>query len=249
MKLKAPSTIFADSTAGWCPGCGHGIIVRLLAEAVESLGIEERLVLVVDVACGSLAVNCIEFNNIGTAHGRPIITAAGVKRARPDEIVVAHAGDGSAYSIGTESTIHCALRNENILALVVNNGVFGMTGGQLSPGTTLVGQKTTSTPAGRDALLNGRPGDFLQSLSQYDFEFAARGALFNVKEINKTKSYIMKGFKNQMENKGFSLIEILSPCPTNWNMSPVDANKRIEELVAESFPLKVYRDRSAEQNG
>lgn len=106
MKLKAPSTIFADSTAGWCPGCGHGIIVRLLAEAVESLGIEERLVLVVDVACGSLAVNCIEFNNIGTAHGRPIITAAGVKRARPDEIVAAHAGDGSAYSIGTESTIH-----------------------------------------------------------------------------------------------------------------------------------------------
>lgn len=157
MKLKAPSTIFADSTAGWCPGCGHGIIVRLLAEAVESLGIEERLVLVVDVACGSLAVNCIEFNNIGTATGGPL-TAAGVKRARPDEIVVAHAGDGSAYSIGTESTIHCALRNENILALVVNNGVFGMTGGQMSP-ESLPGQKTTSSPKGRDIQKNGSPFD------------------------------------------------------------------------------------------
>lgn len=242
MKLKAPSTIFADSTAGWCPGCGHGIIVRLLAEAVESLGIEERLVLVVDVACGSLAVNCIEFNNIGTAHGRPIITAAGVKRARPDEIVVAHAGDGSAYSIGTESTIHCALRNENILALVVNNGVFGMTGGQMSP-ESLPGQKTTSSPKGRDIQKNGRPFDVVKTLGQYDIAYLARGSVDSPKEVVRTGAMIKKALQKQMNGEGFCLVEVLSPCPTNWGLDPVGAMKHIREKMVEYYPLGEFIDK------
>lgn len=236
MKLKAPSTIFADSTAGWCPGCGHGIIVRLLAEAVESLGIEERLVLVVDVACGSLAVNCIEFNNIGTAHGRPIITAAGVKRARPDEIVVAHAGDGSAYSIGTESTIHCALRNENILALVVNNGVFGMTGGQMSP-TTLVGQKTATSEKGRIAEVNGDPVNIMKLLSQFDVAYLARGSVHDAASILKTKQFIRNAFEKQMRGEGYTCVEVISPCPTNWHMTPQQASERIKKEVLEVYPL------------
>lgn len=236
MKLKAPSTIFADSTAGWCPGCGHGIIVRLLAEAVESLGIEERLVLVVDVACGSLAVNCIEFNNIGTAHGRPIITAAGVKRARPDEIVVAHAGDGSAYSIGTESTIHCALRNENILALVVNNGVFGMTGGQMSP-TTLVGQKTATSEKGRVAEVNGDPVNIMKLLSQFDVAYLARGSVHDAAGILKTKQFIRNAFEKQMRGEGYTCVEVISPCPTNWHMTPQQASERIKKEVLEVYPL------------
>ena len=236
MKLKAPSTIFADSTAGWCPGCGHGIIVRLLAEAVESLGIEERLVLVVDVACGSLAVNCIEFNNIGTAHGRPIITAAGVKRARPAERVVAHAGDGSAYSIGTESTIHCALRNENILALVVNNGVFGMTGGQMSP-TTLVGQKTATSEKGRIAEVNGDQVNIMKLLSQFDVAYLARGSVHDAASILKTKQFIRNAFEKQMRGEGYTCVEVISPCPTNWHMTPQQASERIKKEVLEVYPL------------
>lgn len=245
--LKKPELIVQP--CGYCGGCGHGIIMRLIAECLEELNMTEHAINCTDIACCFWSLDGLDIDGIAGPHGRLPAVATGLKRTRPNDLVFIHAGDGASYSIGIAETTHACLRDVPVTMIVVNNGVFGMTGGQLSPGTTLVGQKTTSTPAGRDPLLNGRPGDFLQSLSQYDFEFAARGALFNVKEINKTKSYIMKGFKNQMENKGFSLIEILSPCPTNWNMSPVDANKRIEELVAESFPLKVYRDRSAEQNG
>ena len=163
MKLTVPSTINRENKSGWCPGCGHGIIMRMLAEAVDELGIQEDIILVTDVACGQLAVSVVEWNDIGAAHGRPIITAAGAKRARPDQIVVANPGDGSAYSIGIESTIHCALRNENILALVTNNCVFGMTGGQMSP-ESLPGQVTTSSPHGRDPKVNGNPFDVVKTL-------------------------------------------------------------------------------------
>lgn len=247
MKLKAPSTICSDSTAGWCPGCGHGIIVRLLAEAVQALGIEEKFVFVVDVACGSLAVNCVEFNNIGSAHGRPIITAAGVKRARPDEIVVAHAGDGSAYSIGIESTIHCALRNENILALVVNNGVFGMTGGQMSP-ESLPGQKTTSSPKGRDTAKNGNPFDVVKTLGQYDIAYLARCSVDSPKAVMKTGEIIKKALRKQQAGEGFCLVEVLSPCPTNWGLEPVEAMKYIRDVMESYYPLGEFIDKGGMRN-
>ena len=242
MNLKAPSKIFADSTAGWSPGCGHGIIVRLLAEAVESLGIEERLVLVVDVACGSLAVNCIEFNNIGTAHGRPIITAAGVKRARPDEIVVAHAGDGSAYSIGTESTIHCALRNENILALVVNNGVFGMTGGQMSP-ESLPGQKTPSPPKGRVFQKNGPPSDVVKTLGRYTLRYLARGSVTSPRGAMAPGAGLTKARQKRMHAEACCLVEGLGPAPPNWGLDPVGAMKHIREKMVEYYPLGEFIDK------
>ena len=168
MKLTIPSTINRENKSGWCPGCGHGIIMRMLAEAIDELGIQEDVILVTDVACGELAVSVVEWNDIGAAHGRPIITAAGAKRARPDQIVIANPGDGSAYSIGIESTIHCALRNENILALVTNNCVFGMTGGQMSP-ESLPGQVTTSSPYGRDPKVNGNTFDVVKTLGPVSY--------------------------------------------------------------------------------
>ncbi|HBR08515.1 MAG TPA: 2-oxoglutarate oxidoreductase, partial [Clostridiales bacterium] len=176
MKYSVPKGINREAHIGWCPGCGHGIIVRLVAEAAAELGINDRIIMVEDVACGEFAQTVTQYNNIGGAHGRPIITAAGAKRARPDAIVIAHPGDGSAYSIGIESRRHCALRNENILALVVNNGVFGMTGGQMSP-ASLPGQKTTSSPKGRDINKNGSPFDVVKALGQFDIAYLARGTV------------------------------------------------------------------------
>lgn len=240
MKLQVPETI--EKSGGWCPGCGHGIILRLIAEAAEELGVSEDVIIVKDVACGGMAVNAASFNLIGAAHGRPIITAAGAKRARPDQIVIAHAGDGSAYSIGIESTIHCALRNENILALVVNNSVFGMTGGQMSP-TTLPGQKTTSSPYGRDIDKNGRPFDVVKTLRSFDIPYLARGTVTSPAEVIKSGRMIRKALQKQMNGEGFCLIEILSPCPTNWHLSPEKAIVFMKEQQEKYYELGEFIDK------
>ncbi len=242
MKCKVPRGIDTKAHIGWCPGCGHGIIARLVAEAAEQLGIEDKIIMVEDVACGEFAQTVMHFNNIGAAHGRPIITAAGTKRARPDAIVIAHPGDGSAYSIGMESTIHCAMRNENILALVVNNSVFGMTGGQMSP-TTLPGMKTTSSPKGRDLDRNGRPFDAMKVLSQMDIAYLARGSVDSPAQVIKTGKMIKKALEKQMNGEGFCLVEVLSPCPTNWNKTPADALKFMKEQQEAYFQLGEFVDR------
>ena len=244
MKCVVPKSINTEAHIGWCPGCGHGIVCRMLAEAVESLGIEDKIIMVEDVACGEFAQMVMQFNTVGAAHGRPIITASGVKRARPDAIVVAHPGDGSAYSIGMESTIHCALRNENILALVVNNSVFGMTGGQMSP-ATLPGMKTTSSPYGRDVAKNGNPFDVTKALKEFDIAYLARGAVDSPANVIKTTQMIKKALKKQMNGEGFCLVEVLSPCPTNWNKTPVDALKFMKEQQEQFFKLGEFVDKEA----
>ncbi len=228
MKCSVPNGVNTSAHIGWCPGCGHGIIARLVAEAAQALGIEDRIIMVEDVACGEFAQNVLQFNSIGAAHGRPIITAAGAKRVRPDAIVIAHPGDGSAYSIGMESTIHCALRNENILALVVNNSVFGMTGGQMSP-TSLPNMKTTSSPHGRDVTKNGNIFDAMKVLSQLDIAYLARGSVESPAQVIKTGKMIQKALEKQMNNEGFCLVEVLSPCPTNWNLTPQEALEFMKE--------------------
>ncbi|MEG1758349.1 MAG: thiamine pyrophosphate-dependent enzyme [Oscillospiraceae bacterium] len=245
--LKKPSLI--TQPCGFCGGCGHGIIQRLIAECLEELDIADRAINCVDIACCFWTLDAMNLDGIAGPHGRLPAVATGIKKSRPDDIVYIHAGDGASYTIGIAETTHICLRDIPVTMIVVNNGVFGMTGGQMSPGTTLLGQKTTSSPKGRIQEVNGRPGDFLASLSQFDFEFAARGALYDVAQINKTKSYIKKGFQNQINKKGFSLIEVVSACPTNWNMSPVDANVRVKEIVTEQFPLKVYKDRGGKNDG
>lgn len=245
MKLSVPNGINMDAHVGWCPGCGHGIVVRLVAEAARDLGIEENIIMVEDVACGEFAQNVLKFNTIGAAHGRPIITAAGAKRTRPDAIVIAHPGDGSAYSIGMESTIHCALRNENILALVVNNSVFGMTGGQMSP-TSLPNMKTTSSPKGRDVEKNGHPFDVTKTLSSFDIAYLARGSVDSPAQVIKTGKMIKKALQKQMNGDGFCLVEVLSPCPTNWNKQPADALEFMKEQQEAFYPLGEFVDKGGE---
>lgn len=242
MEYIVPKSIDMEYESSWCPGCGHGIIVRLLAEAAESLGIADRMITVEDVACGQYSQYALKYNSIMTAHGRPIITAAGVKRARPDSIVVAHPGDGSAYSIGIESTVHCALRNENILALVVNNSVFGMTGGQMSP-TSLPRMKTTSSPHGRDIQKNGSPLDAMKLLGQMDIAYLARGSVSTPAQIAKTGKMIQKALKKQLDGEGFCLVEVLSPCPTNWNKTPVDSLEFMKQEQEKVYPLGEFVDR------
>ena len=251
MKCKLPETIVRDRASGWCPGCGHGIVYRLLAEAAEELGIDEKIILVTDVACGEMGRYKYNWNNIGAAHGRPVITAAGAKRARPEEIVVANPGDGSAYSIGIESTIHCALRNENFLTLVTNNCVFGMTGGQMSP-ESLPGQKTTSSPKGRDPLVNGNTFDVVKTLGQYDIAYLARGSVSTPANVIKAGKMIKKALEKQIRGEGFCLVEILSPCPTNWGFPDDNAYKALEymhEQQEKFYELGEFIDKGGKNNG
>lgn len=241
MKYRAPKGINTSAHIGWCPGCGHGIICRILAEAVQELGIDDRMIMVEDVACGEYAQFVMNYNSVGGAHGRPIIIAAGVKRARPDAIVVAHPGDGSAYSIGMESTMHCAIRNENILALVVNNSIFGMTGGQMSP-ATLAGMKTASSPKGRDTSKTGQPFDAMKVISQLEVAYCARGSVSTPANVEKTKRMIKKALQKQMNGEGFCLVEVLSACPTNWNLTPEESIMFMKEQQEKVFALGEFRD-------
>ena len=250
MNRRIPESLLREKSSGWCPGCGHGIITRMVAEAVEELGLEENFILCTDVACGALAAYVTKWNVIGAAHGRTIIAAAGAKRVRPDQIVLAAPGDGSAYSIGIESTIHCALRNENVLARVVNNCGCGMTGGQMSP-ESLPGQKTTSSPFGRDPHINGAPFDVVKTLGSYDIAYLARGSVSTPANVIRTGKMIRKALKKQLAGEGFCLLEVLSPCPTNWGY-PDDAASRALDYMREKqeafFQIGEFIDKGGKAN-
>ena len=242
MELRIPKSIEIENTNSWCPGCGHGIVARILAEAIEAVGQRENTILVEDVACGHFQTPILEYNNLNCAHGRTIVAAAGVKRAQPGSIVIGHCGDGAAYSIGIESTIHSALRNENILALITNNNVFGMTGGQMSP-ASLPDQKTSSSPHGRDIDKHGRPFDIVKTLKEYDIAYLARGSVSTPANIIKAAKMIQKALEKQMRGEGFCLVEILSPCPTNWNLDPVESLAYMKEHQEKLFELGEFIDR------
>lgn len=241
MKLKAPETIsFAETS--FCPGCGHGLVARLIGEVMEEMGMSEKLLTVVDVACASLNIDTWRFDTIMAAHGRPIATATGIKKVRKDNPVLAYLGDGAAYAIGISETMYGALRNDNVVVIVINNGVFGMTGGQMAP-TSLEGQKTTTTVYGRDAEKTGKPFDIVKMIGQLDIGYLARGSVANFKDIRKTKKYIRKAFEKQMNNEGFCLVEILSPCPTNLGMTPAKCADRVNEAMASFYPTGEYVDK------
>lgn len=244
MKLKAPDTV-TFTQSGFCPGCGHGLAVRLIAEVMEEMGLSEKLLAVVDVACGSLNIDSWRFDTIMAAHGRPLPTAVGVKKTRPDNPVMAYIGDGAAYSIGMAETMHCAIRNDNIVAIVINNSLYGMTGGQCAP-TSLPGQKTTSTPRGKDPMKSGMPFNVVDAFTGFDIAYLSRGALTTPADINKSKKYIRKAFEKQLAGEGFSLVELLSPCPTNLNMTPVASVERITNEMIQYFPLGEFKDSKEE---
>lgn len=246
MDFKLPKDLDMKQQASWCPGCGHGIVCHAITEAVEELGVSDRIITVDDVACGQFGQFAMKYNTIMGAHGRTIATASGVKHARPDALVIARPGDGSAYSIGIESTLYSAIRNENILAIVINNSVFGMTGGQMSP-TSLPGMKTATSPFGRDERKNGSMMDIAKILGQTDMAYLARCAVNSPANIEKTKKAIKKALTKQMNGEGFCLIDILSPCPTNWKMSEVDACEFIKTTQSKYLPLGEFVDKGGNE--
>ncbi len=239
--FKRPEAL-KESVFHYCPGCGHSIIHRLVAEVIEELGIRERTVGVPPAGCAVLAYNYLDVDMGEAPHGRAVAVATGIKRARPDLIVFTYQGDGDIAAIGTAETIHAANRGERLTVIFVNNGCYGMTGGQMAP-TTILGQTTTTTPGGRIALRDGYPLDLSQMLSvAAGSVYIERTSVTSPKNVIKTKKAIKKAFQVQMDGLGFALVEILSPCPTNWKLSPVDACKRVDEEVVRSYPLGVIKD-------
>lgn len=235
-----------DTPLHYCPGCTHGIIHRLVAEALEELGVKEKTVGVASVGCSVFSYNYFNCDMIQAAHGRAPAVATGAKRANPDNIVFTYQGDGDLAAIGTAETVHSAARNENITVIFVNNAIYGMTGGQMAP-TTLPNQVTQTSPYGRDVTVVGYPIKVCEMLSQVDgASYVERVAVNNVKNIRNAKKAILKAFKNQMEGKGFSLIEVLSTCPTNWGLAPKDAIKWLDDNMEKYYPLGVYKDKYKE---
>ena len=237
----------ADVPLHYCPGCPHGIIHRLVAEAIDELGIEGQTIGVAPVGCAVMAYDYFTCDMIEAAHGRAPATATGIKRSRPENIVFTYQGDGDLASIGMAETVHAATRNENITVIFVNNAIYGMTGGQMAP-TSLPGQVTQTSPYGRDVNTAGYPVKVSEMLATLDGpEFIARVAVNNVKNVKEAQKVIKKAFENQINKKGFSLVEVVSSCPTNWGMTPVDALKWVDEKMIPYYPLGVYKDRSAEK--
>lgn len=232
---KVPDSVFG--TSSFCAGCGHGVAIRLICEVLEEMGLSENAICALSVGCSCNANLVFGVNRLGCAHGRAAASACGIKRCRPDHLVFTYQGDGDAISIGFSETVYAAQRNENITAIVINNGVYGMTGGQASP-TTLIGQKTVTTVNGRSESANGLPVNILGILSQFpNVAYLARGSVHDAASIIKTKRYIRNAFEKQLAGEGYSCVEILSPCPTNWHLSPVDSVKRIDEIVTEVYPI------------
>lgn len=235
----------ADISFHYCPGCTHGIIHRLVAEVIDEMGIEGDTIGICPVGCSVMAYDYFNCDMIEAAHGRAPAVATGVKRTNPDKFVFTYQGDGDLAAIGTAETVHAATRGENIVVIFVNNTTYGMTGGQMAP-TTLPGQITQTTPYGRDPELAGYPVRVCELLATLSgTALAQRVAVNSVPHIREAKKAIRKAFGNQRDKKGFSIVEVLSTCPTNWGLSPVDALKRLEDEMIPYYPLGVYKDTNA----
>ena len=233
-----------DQHTHYCPGCGHGIAQKLLAEAIDELGIRDRVVLVSPVGCSVFLYYYFDVGNIQVAHGRAPAVATAVKRARPDAIVISYQGDGDLAAIGSSEILHAANRGEPISVFFLNNAIYGMTGGQMAP-TTLIGKKTMTTPFGRNIFNDGYPLHVSEVLASLEAPaYIERVALGNVKQILQAKRAIRKSLETQMKGLGFSLVEVLSPCPTIWKMDPVEAQRHVREVMAEVYPLGARCDRT-----
>jgi 2-oxoglutarate ferredoxin oxidoreductase subunit beta len=227
----------------YCPGCGHGIIHKLLAQAVDELAIREKTILVAPVGCSVLMYYYLDLDSCEAAHGRAQAVATGLKRVHKDHVVIAYQGDGDLLAIGTAETVHAANRGENFTTVFVNNAIYGMTGGQMAP-TTLVGQKTKTSPYGRNAAEAGQPIRACELLNTLEAPvFIERCAVNNVKNVLRTKKAIRKALENQIAGRGYSFVEVLSMCPTNWSMDPVEATAWVETDMMPFFPLGNFRDR------
>lgn len=231
-----------DAPTHYCPGCSHGIVHRLVAEALEAVGAEGHVVGVAPVGCAVFAYNYFNCDMQEAAHGRAPAVATGIKYTNPDNIVFAYQGDGDLASIGLAEIVHAAARGVNITVIFINNAIYGMTGGQMAP-TTLLGQKATTCIYGRDAMLNGNPIKVSEMLATLDGpSYVERVSVADVPNIKKAKKAIEKAFRNQAEGKGFSFVEVLSACPTNWHMTPLQAVEYVKGDMTKIFPLGVFKE-------
>jgi 2-oxoglutarate/2-oxoacid ferredoxin oxidoreductase subunit beta len=235
--------LLVDKSSHYCPGCGHGIIHRLIAELLEELDLAPRTIAVAPVGCSVFAYEYLAVDWVEAPHGRAPAVATGIRRVRPDAFVLTYQGDGDLAAIGTAEIVHAAARGEPISGIFVNNGIYGMTGGQMAP-TTLLGQKTTSSPGGREASLAGWPIQITEMLALLPgVAYAARGSVADPAHIGKTKAMIKRAFSAQINGEGFALVEVLSNCPVGWNMTAPESMAHLAE-VSETYPLGVLVDRA-----
>ena len=233
----------ADAQFSYCPGCHHGLVMRIIAHTIDDLGIKDRAVVVAPVGCAVTMYEWFRCDGIQAAHGRACAVATGMKRVNPNLIVFTYQGDGDLAAIGMAESIHAANRGENITVVFINNQIYGMTGGQMAP-TTLIGQRATSCPDGRNPKLSGYPIRFAEMIAQLDAPvYITRQALYDQKRIIAASRAIKKAFQYQIEVKGYSLVELLTNCPTNWHMSPVECNNHLMNEVVKAFPLGDLVDR------
>jgi 2-oxoisovalerate ferredoxin oxidoreductase beta subunit len=251
IKHKKPTAFYdtferkgpGDQATHYCPGCGHGTVQKMIAEAIDTLGIQDRVIFNSPVGCAVFAYYYFDTGNIQCSHGRAPAVATGVRRTLDDAIVISYQGDGDLAGIGMAEIMHAANRGENITVFFINNAIYGMTGGQMAP-TTILGQKTATTPLGRNRGRDGMPMGMCEIMEALETPvYVERVSLADSAGLMRTRKAIGKGLKNQMEQKGFSFIEILSPCPINWKMDPVSSRKWITQVLEKSYPVKKFRDR------
>ena len=246
--FKIPDSIKEGTKYSFCPGCDHGVAVRLVGEVMDELGIRENTIAVASIGCSVTIYDFLDVDSLEAPHGRALAEATGIKRARPDKFVFTYQGDGDFASIGMAESLHTALRGENVTAVCINNTTYGMTGGQLGP-TTLLGQGTTTSPTGRNVEYYGYPIKIAEHIALCDgTAFSARVSLDTVANIRKAKQAIKKAFEIQLQGLGFSFVEILSTCPTNWKMTPQQAHDRVRNQMMEVFKPGVYKDITADRN-
>ncbi len=241
-KTFARPACLKDKQFRYCPGCSHGVLHRMVAETIDRLGIRDRTIGIAPVGCAVFAYDYLDIDMVEVPHGRPPAIATGMKRSRPDSVVFCYQGDGDLAAIGTAEIVHAAARGENFTVIFVNNGNYGMTGGQMAP-TTLPGQKTTTTPAGRDPHSAGNPLRVSEMLAVLDGPvYIERVSVDSPKNVITAKRAIMKAFRNQIEGKGFSFVEVLALCPTDWGMTSLQAADWVRNSMIPYYPLGVYKD-------
>lgn len=240
--FSTPKSFKEDFKYTFCPGCDHGIIIRLVAEVLDELGVQEKTICAASIGCSVFIYDFLNVDCIEAPHGRAMAEATGVKRARPDKFVFTYQGDGDFASIGLAESMHAALRGERVTGFCVNNTTYGMTGGQHGP-TTMMGQVTTTSPTGRNREYYGFPIKVAEQIALCDgTAFSARVAVDSIPHINEAKKAIKKAFQVQLDGIGLGFVEFLSTCPTNWHMSPEEAHEHVRTKMAETFPLGVFKD-------
>lgn len=244
--FELPKSLKKNVKFPFCPGCDHGVAVRIVAEVLDELGLKEKALAIASSGCSVMLYNWLDLDCVESPHGRAMAVATGAKRTNPDRFVFTYQGDGDFSSIGIAESLHASLRGEKISAICINNTVYGMTGGQMAP-TTTMGQVTTTSPFGRNKEYYGYPIKVAEQIALCDgTAFSARCALDTVVHINQAKNAIKKAFEVQLMGLGTGVVELLSTCPTNWHMSPKQAHDRVKNELIPTYPLGIYKDLTEE---